>query len=132
MGHDARVAAALVVIIGTALFLRLRSSNETIPNRESFSSFPHQLGEWQGMDAAIPSDSLQCWDAEIFCSGGIGRSTRISLLLTCSWLISQVNVRAIRCIRLSTVCPEKAGFPRSLGKFLWPFPDENHFKRTDI
>lgn len=58
MGHDARVAAALIVIMSTGLLLRIHSQNETTPNRESFSSFPHQLGEWQGIEAAIPSDSL--------------------------------------------------------------------------
>lgn len=57
---SASVRFALVVILmgGAALFLWSRNSSEVIPARENFSSFPHQLGEWAGVDASIPQEVL--------------------------------------------------------------------------
>jgi len=56
----ANLRFALVVILmgGAALFLRSRNHNEVIPARENFSSFPHQLGNWVGVEASIPQDVL--------------------------------------------------------------------------
>ena len=58
MGYNARLVSAFVVVIATALFLHVRRGNEIIADRESFSSFPRQLGDWEGTDATIPADSL--------------------------------------------------------------------------
>ena len=58
MGSNLRFAAAAILLVSTGWFLRVRSQHEIIPEREEFSSFPRQLGNWKGTDATIPADSL--------------------------------------------------------------------------
>jgi EpsI family protein len=53
-----RFAVAVVLLVGTALFLRARNINEIVPPREEFSVFPQQLGDWLGTDQTIPAESL--------------------------------------------------------------------------
>jgi EpsI family protein len=50
------IAAALLAV--TAIFLHDRSRNEVVPVRQSFDTFPQQLGEWSGTDIPIPQDVL--------------------------------------------------------------------------
>jgi len=53
-----RFAAVVFLLAGTALLLHARNSNEIIPERDNFSRFPAQLGEWTGVDVTIPQDVL--------------------------------------------------------------------------
>jgi len=57
MQANLRFTAAVVLLVGTALFLRARSQLEIVPKRSEFSSFPRQLGAWQGTDSTIPAES---------------------------------------------------------------------------
>jgi len=53
-----RFIATFVLLAATAIFLQARGHNETLPSREPFASFPHQLGEWSGTDVAMPREVL--------------------------------------------------------------------------
>lgn len=51
-----RFIAVAIALVSTVLLLRARASNEIIPVRETFLSFPNQLGNWQGSDLTISSE----------------------------------------------------------------------------
>lgn len=54
----ARFAAALVLLVSTALFLQARSRREVFPPRLPLSAFPERLGDWIGTSIEIPKDVL--------------------------------------------------------------------------
>jgi EpsI family protein len=58
LSANLRFALIAILLVGVTLFLRVRSHSELIPARENFSSLPHQLGEWAGVDSNIPQDVL--------------------------------------------------------------------------
>jgi EpsI family protein len=53
-----RFIVALVLLVGTALFLEARNRGEVFPPRMPLSSFPHQLGNWNGTDVEIGKEIL--------------------------------------------------------------------------
>lgn len=46
----------VVLLVGTAAFLRSRSHAESLPPRRPLDSFPPQLGDWQGRQIYIADD----------------------------------------------------------------------------
>jgi EpsI family protein len=58
LSANLRFALVAILLVGVTLFLRFWSHNELIPTRENFSSLPHQLGEWAGVDSNIQQDVL--------------------------------------------------------------------------
>lgn len=58
MRNHARFAVALLLLLGTALFLQARNRGEVFPPRKPLSSFPEQLGNWIGTDVEISKDIL--------------------------------------------------------------------------
>ena len=58
MGSHLRFSLAVALLGATALLLHARVKNEIIPARETFESFPLQLGAWEGNDVSIPPDVL--------------------------------------------------------------------------
>jgi EpsI family protein len=48
-----RFAVALILLVGTALFLEARNRGETFPPRKALGTFPDQLGNWTGTDVPI-------------------------------------------------------------------------------
>jgi EpsI family protein len=52
----ARFAAALLLLVSTALFLQARNRGEVFPPRKPLSQFPEQLGGWKGTDVEIGQD----------------------------------------------------------------------------
>jgi EpsI family protein len=58
MRTHARFALALLLLLGTALFLQARNRGEVFPPRKPLSSFPEQLGNWTGTDVEITKDIL--------------------------------------------------------------------------
>lgn len=59
MNDSLRLLVVSVLLAGAALFLKVRHQDEIVPARDSFISFPHQLGAWVGSDENIPPDVLQ-------------------------------------------------------------------------
>lgn len=55
----ARFLFAALVIVATALFLRVRTHGEIFPPRLKLSSFPHEIANWTGNDVTIDKDTLQ-------------------------------------------------------------------------
>jgi EpsI family protein len=53
-----RFLLAVTVIALTAILLEARGRNEIIPARQSLSSFPSQLGNWQGKDIPLDQETL--------------------------------------------------------------------------
>lgn len=53
-----RFFAVIVLLSATALFLHVRSAVERIPRADDLSAFPQQLGDWHGLDQAIPPTYL--------------------------------------------------------------------------
>jgi EpsI family protein len=53
-----RVILAAALLAATALFLHSRTHAEALPPREPLSSFPLQLGNWHGVNVAIPQWAL--------------------------------------------------------------------------
>jgi EpsI family protein len=51
-----RLGLVLVLLVGTAAFLRSRSRVEDLPPRTALDRFPDQLGEWQGRQIYISED----------------------------------------------------------------------------
>ena len=51
-----RLTLVLVLLVGTAVFLRSRSRAEDLPPRTALDGFPEQLGEWQGKQIYIADD----------------------------------------------------------------------------
>src|SRR4029077_11692106 len=49
-----RLAITLALLLGTGWYLPARERSEIIPARQSFASFPNQLGHWEG--TAVPLD----------------------------------------------------------------------------
>lgn len=66
MSNYARMAAAVVLLGATAIFLQARNGREVFPPRLPLSSFPHQLGGWVGSDIEIPKDVLEVLGAGDF------------------------------------------------------------------
>lgn len=58
-GSIARFAAAAVLILSAAIFLRAHSGAEIVPPRSPLRSFPQQIGSWNGTDLPIDPDSLK-------------------------------------------------------------------------
>ena len=56
MTTNVRFAMALVLLLGTALFLQARNRGEVFPSRKPLAEFPETLGQWAGSDVAIPKD----------------------------------------------------------------------------
>jgi len=56
MNSNARFAVALVLLLGTALFLQARNRGEVFPPRKPLSEFPDKLGQWSGTDVEIGKD----------------------------------------------------------------------------
>jgi EpsI family protein len=54
----ARFVAAALVILVAAIFLQTHTRGEVFPPRQSFDSFPEQLGSWTGTDIALSKDVL--------------------------------------------------------------------------
>ena len=52
-----RFALAVVLLAATGLFLHARGRHEVFPPRLPLNSFPHQLGNWVGVDVPIPQDA---------------------------------------------------------------------------
>jgi EpsI family protein len=56
MNSNVRFAMALVLLLGTALFLQARNRGEVFPARKPLGGFPEKLGSWSGSDVEIPKD----------------------------------------------------------------------------
>jgi EpsI family protein len=56
MKTHARFVIALVLLLGTALFLQARNRGEVFPARKPLAAFPEQLGNWNGTDVEITQD----------------------------------------------------------------------------
>jgi EpsI family protein len=53
-----RFAFASGLIAGTAILLQARGRNETVPEHVPLSTFPVQLGDWNGTDIPLDKDTL--------------------------------------------------------------------------
>jgi len=51
-----RFVIALVLLLGTALFLQARNHGEVFPPRKPLAAFPEKLGQWSGTDVEISKD----------------------------------------------------------------------------
>lgn len=51
-----RLTLVLILLVGTAAFLRSRSRAEDLPPRANLDEFPEQIGEWQGRQIYITED----------------------------------------------------------------------------
>lgn len=51
-----KLGIVVVLLLGTAAFLRSRSVGESLPPRSQLDQFPTQLGEWQGRQIYIAED----------------------------------------------------------------------------
>jgi EpsI family protein len=58
VGANLRFALVVILLGGSALFLRSWNHSEVIPARENFNSLPRQFGGWVGVDSSIPQDVL--------------------------------------------------------------------------
>jgi len=67
-GSIARFAAAALLILSAAIFLRAHSGAEILPTRTPLRWFPQQIGMWTGTDVAIDPDSLKVLGAGDFLS----------------------------------------------------------------
>lgn len=56
MNTNTRFALALVLLLGTALFLQARNRGEVFPPRKPMAEFPQKIGQWSGTDIEIPKD----------------------------------------------------------------------------
>jgi EpsI family protein len=56
MRVSARFLIAVVLLVGTALFLQARNRGEVFPSRRALSDFPEQLGGWTGTNIEIPQE----------------------------------------------------------------------------
>lgn len=56
MNTNVRFAMALVLLLGTALFLQARNRGEVFPPRKPLADFPQKLGEWSGNDIEIQKE----------------------------------------------------------------------------
>lgn len=54
-----RLTLVLVLLVGTAVFLRSRSRAEDLPPRAALDGFPEQIGEWHGNKIYIAEDIRQ-------------------------------------------------------------------------
>jgi len=53
-----RFVLVAALLVGTGLFLRSRAQADILPPREPLSSFPLQIGDWQGTAITIPKWAL--------------------------------------------------------------------------
>jgi len=58
MSLNIRFALTGVLLAGTGIFLQARHTQEFLPSRAAFASFPHRLGNWVGDDVPIAKDVL--------------------------------------------------------------------------
>lgn len=56
MKTQARFGIALLLLLGTALFLEARNRGEVFPPRKPLSAFPEQLADWSGTEVEIGKD----------------------------------------------------------------------------
>src|ERR1700745_1664556 len=56
MKRHARLAIALLLLVGTDLFLPARNHGEVFPPRKPLSDFPEQFGSWTGTSVEIGKD----------------------------------------------------------------------------
>jgi EpsI family protein len=56
MRTHARFVVALILLVGTALFLQARNRGEVFPARKPLAVFPEQLADWTGTDVEITKD----------------------------------------------------------------------------
>jgi EpsI family protein len=54
-----RFAAAAALLLFAAIFLQARQRTEIFPKRPPLDSFPHQLGNWTGIDVPLDADTLK-------------------------------------------------------------------------
>jgi len=54
-----RFVPVALLLMATGIFLQARSRGEVFPARRLLSSFPTQLGSWEGTDIPIAEDELQ-------------------------------------------------------------------------
>src|SRR5690242_17866643 len=54
-----RFAAAAALLLFAAIFLQARQRTEIFPKRAPLDSFPHQLGNWTGIDVPLDADTLK-------------------------------------------------------------------------
>ncbi len=59
-----RFLAAGILLVATAMFLRARSRPEVLPPHKPLDTFPLQIGNWKGVNVAIPK-----WALEVLGSG---------------------------------------------------------------
>jgi EpsI family protein len=54
-----RFAITAILLAGTGMFLYDRGRYEYLPPRQTFASFPLQVGNWVGTNVSIPRDALE-------------------------------------------------------------------------
>jgi EpsI family protein len=54
-----RFLAAVLLLVGTGLFLHSRSQPERLPPHEALTSFPDRIGDWQGTELTISPNIRQ-------------------------------------------------------------------------
>ena len=54
-----RFACAAAILLFAAIFLQARQRTETFPNRAQLDTYPHQLGNWTGVDIPLEADTLK-------------------------------------------------------------------------
>ena len=59
MASNLRFAAAALLLVGAALFLRTRSGSDIIPPHRALVSFPQRVGNWAGRDESVAPDVLE-------------------------------------------------------------------------
>ncbi len=69
-----RFPIVVVLLAGTALFLRSRGQAENLPPRGPLTSFPLQLGNWQGTEVSIPQWALDVLGAGEFLDRAYSRT----------------------------------------------------------
>jgi len=57
MRSQLRFILTVLLLAGTALFLRSRGQAESLPPRQPLDSFPLQVGAWEGKDLAISEET---------------------------------------------------------------------------
>lgn len=64
------------LIIGTGLFLRSRAQADILPPRDPLSSFPLNIGNWQGAEVTIPQWALDVLGGGEFAERRFSRSSQ--------------------------------------------------------
>lgn len=53
MNQPFRIALSVALILGTMVFLNMRSHGDAVPLKQSFATFPLEIGEWRGQEGTI-------------------------------------------------------------------------------